>query len=112
MSGWIGIMLTLLLVGGRALAADQTDTPEGKFAAMRKLCVHQNKPRAACACVVKNIDTKFKNGQFSDQQLSDALAVFRKIKPAEEEASRVDAMADLIAGLEFHCVENSNYSGE
>ena len=104
--------MTFLILSLGAWAEDSSQNSEQKFVEMRKTCVAQKKPKAMCHCVVKILDDKFRNGQFTNQQVSDALTVMRNIKPTGDEASRVDAMADLTTGLEFHCMENPNYSGE
>src|SRR4051812_27645692 len=94
------LALLTLVVWGSFTPAD-----ENKFATIQKICRKQKKSAPACGCIVKNLRDKFRNGKLSDQQLIDAVAVY------QTPASAADYMADLITGLEYHCVENSNYSG-
>lgn len=105
-------LVTLAIAGSLASADDSSQNSENLLAAIRKICVSQKKSPPMCGCVVKNLNEKFRNGHLSDQQLRDALTVSKKYTPPAEEANRLDYMADLITGLEYHCVENSNYSGD
>lgn len=103
------ILLTLLISSSTSFAGE---SPEASFASMKRNCLRQGKSKSACSCVIKNIDRNFKNGKFTEQQLGDAVSVFKNTAMNINSDPRVDAMADLIAGLEFHCIENSNYLGD
>ena len=107
-SGWKLSLIAACLATFTAWADATSNTPESQIATMKKNCLRAKKAKGVCSCVVKNIDAKFKNGRLSDQQLSDAVAVLK----GSVSDTRLDYMADLIAGLEFHCMENSNYSAD
>jgi hypothetical protein len=96
-------IVLFMVVGAYAYADDFYANSENKFGEILGVC-EQTKTRSVCGCVVKNLDTKFRNGQFGEPQLNDALMAV-KGSPAA-----ADYMADLMTGLEFHCIENSNYS--
>lgn len=97
-----GVILLALL----AYLAFAGETSESSFSVLKKSC-QRIKNKSVCGCVAKNLDVKFKAGRISDQQVNDAAEVYKGSRDP-----RLDYMADLIAGLEFHCLENSNYSGE
>src|SRR4051812_36316276 len=81
---WIGLV-TLLMTGSLACGDDSSSTPENKFNEIRKTCVAQKKGQAMCGCLVKVLRSKFTGGQFSEQQLGDALMVTKNMKPNAEE---------------------------
>lgn len=105
-------LVTLLTLSTLAHADDSSPNPESKLIEIRKSCVAQKKAKPMCACVAKVLRAKFGSRQLSDQQLSDAVTVMKNTKPGADDVNRLDYMADLITGLEYHCLENSNYSGE
>jgi hypothetical protein len=104
----VKVVLTLCLAwSGFAAAASIT------AANLEKACRAQKKSRALCACVVKNIEARLKNKDFSEEQAGDIERVLANVSVRDEEKSgSYDAMADFVAGLEFHCRENPKYSGE
>jgi hypothetical protein len=99
----IGCVL-LMLVSHSLLADDLASNAENKFNEILKICNTRKKNLSVCECVVKNLGIKQRNGVFSETQLSDA------VKAAQGGPDAPDYMADLMAGLEFHCLENPNYS--
>lgn len=101
-------IVALLIATCMVWAEPSAETSESKLATLKKNCLLMKKTKSTCACIAKNIDRKFKDRTLSDQQLSDVVEVFR----APVIDSRLDYMADLIAGIEFHCMENPNYSGQ
>lgn len=84
--------------------AEANASPENNLDEIRKLCAHDKKPKNVCGCLVRNIRTKFHNGQFGEKQLGDAVLAARHLPDAP------DYVADLMTGIEYHCMENSNYS--
>ena len=99
----IGCVL-FLLVSQLSLADDSASSPENKFNEILKICTSKKKSLSVCECVVKNLSTKQRNGVFGESQLDGA------VKAARGAPDAPDYMADLMAGLEYHCLENSNYS--
>jgi hypothetical protein len=87
-----------------AFARAEEPSAENNLNEIRKLCVHDKKPKDVCGCLVKNLDNKFHNGQFGEKQLGDAVAAAKHLPDAP------DYVADLMTGLEYHCMENTNYS--
>src|SRR4051794_26419573 len=84
-----------------AHADDSPRTSEEKLADIRKLCVRDKKPKDVCGCLVRNLSTKFRNNSFTEKQLSDAVLV------AKHSSEAPDYVADLMTGIEYHCMENS-----
>jgi hypothetical protein len=102
---YLSLMVVLLL--GLPALADTSDTnSENKLDEIRSICESHRKPHEMCVCLVKNLSNKIKDGQFSDHQLVDAILA------AHGSSAAPDYMADLMTGLEYHCMENANYSGD
>ncbi|MGZ3722248.1 MAG: hypothetical protein ACXVA9_04920 [Bdellovibrionales bacterium] len=99
-------LVIFTIVGVLAHADDSSQNSENKLAEIRKLCARDKKPRDVCGCRVKNLSIKFKNDQFSEKQLSDAVLV------AKHSSDAPDYVADLMTGIEYHCMENSNYTAD
>ena len=93
-----------ILVSQSLLADESASSPENKFNEILKICTAKKKTLSVCECVVKNLGLKQRNGMFSENQLNDA------VKAAQASPDTPDYMADLMTGLEFHCLQNSNYS--
>ena len=98
----LGCML-FILVSQPLFADDSAYSTDNKFNEILKICTTKKKTLSVCECVVKNLGIKQRNGMFTENQLSDA------VKAAQGAADAPDYMADLMAGLEYHCLENSNY---
>jgi len=102
---FLAIGCMLFIVVSQSLFADDTaNSADNKFNEILKICTTKKKTLSVCECVVKNLGIKQRNGMFGENQLSDA------VKAAQGAADAPDYMADLMAGLEYHCLENSNYS--
>jgi hypothetical protein len=95
-------LVIFLSLGAFALA--DVSSPENNLDEIRRLCLHDKKPKDVCGCLVKNLGNKFHNGQFGEKQLVDAVAA------AKHQPDAPDYVADLMTGVEYHCMENPNYS--
>lgn len=102
---YLSLMVALLL-GLCAHAQTSDANPENKLDEIRNICEAHRKPHEMCNCLVKNLSSKIKDGQFSDHQLVDAILA------AHGSSAAPDYMADLMTGLEYHCMENPNYAGD
>jgi hypothetical protein len=94
----------ILFLSLGAFARADVSSPENNLDEIRKLCAHDKKSKDVCGCLVKNLGTKFHNGQFGEKQLGDAVAAAKHLPDAP------DYVADLMTGIEYHCMENPNYS--
>jgi hypothetical protein len=99
-------LVIFAILGALAHSDDSPKNAENKLAEIRKLCAHDKKSKEVCGCLVKNLSNKFKNDQFSEKQLGDAVLV------AQHSPDAPDYVADLMTGIEYHCIENSNYSAD
>ena len=81
------------------------------LAAFQKACLGAKKKAGLCRCLSSNVERKIASQEITADQLPLAIqAVKNEVPDAESNTTSYDHVADLLAGLEPHCLKNANYS--
>lgn len=101
---WIAIFLTVL---HPALASE-------KVANFEKTCLEIKKKASLCRCLWANVERKLASQELTAEQIPVAVQALKGQPPEDPDANSTayDNVADLLAGLEPHCLKNPKYSGE
>ena len=100
------IMMISPLISAAELSAEDAKKLE-KFESTR---VSNKKKKSVCRCMAANVKKRVLTRDIDAARLSAAVLIAAKREPdSDEKPSYYDALADFIAGLEYHCGENPKY---
>jgi hypothetical protein len=103
--------MVLGMFGAGSWAGTEVPPAKSRKLAQVKMECSKQQAQPVCGCVTKNISSKVDRGQFNQEQLDDAVTVMKKLRfMGEIFVPRLESMADLLVGLEYHCQKNPNYS--
>jgi hypothetical protein len=103
----------ILMTSSSLSAAELTAEDAKKLEKFERACESSKKKKAVCRCISSNVKKRVLSRDIDAARLESAIQIAAKRDPdSDEKPSYYDALADYIAGIEYHCQENPKYQSQ